>query len=190
MRKMFKRAYEEIKDSQFLYEEDLIEVVFQKPISKLIIEGEDYGSLVKGKEIKIPRWAAKILEEEGYVKIKSEDLLKTSDVIKLAWNEERVETLCKLPEKFYPKLRELIKNLNESIKKNPTATIINEQKQVTMKALDLINCRIQKILRLCFERTPSKSIIDMLEPEENALFQLLHSEIEEWRNKILTEGVE
>ncbi|MCC6013123.1 MAG: DNA replication complex GINS family protein [Candidatus Verstraetearchaeota archaeon] len=187
---MIKKAYEEIKDNQFLYEEDLIEVVFQKPIPKLIIEGEDYGSIVKEKEIKIPRWAAKILEEEGYVKIKNEDLLKSSDIIKLAWNEERVETLCKLPEKFYPKLRELIKRLNESVRKNPTATIINEQKQVLMKALDLINCRLQKILRLCFEKYPSKSIIDMLEPEENALFQLLHSEIEEWRNKILTEGVE
>ncbi|MCS7098110.1 MAG: DNA replication complex GINS family protein [Candidatus Methanomethyliaceae archaeon] len=183
-------SIEFIKYHQFIYDEDYVAVVFQKPISKLRIGGEDYGSPTKGSELKIPRWAAKALEEEGYVKIKDEEQLKSVDVIKLLWKEERSETLCKIPEKFYPKLRELLKTLNENVKRNPTDTAISEQRQTHMKALDLINCRLQKIIRLSFERSPPKSSIDMLEPEELALFKILRSEIENWKQRIIIEGVE
>ncbi len=79
--------------------------------------------------------------------------------------------------------------LNENIKKNPTHTALNEQRQVSIRTHDLINCRLQKILRLSFERTPSKSSIEALEPEELALFNSLRSEIEEWRQRILSEGM-
>ncbi|MCX8170019.1 MAG: hypothetical protein N3D72_02900, partial [Candidatus Methanomethyliaceae archaeon] len=115
-------------------------VIFQKSISKLRIGGEDYGSPVKGSELKIPKWAAKALEDEGYLKIKDDEQLKLVDVIKFLWKEERSETLCKIPEKFYPKLRELLRILNENVKRNPTDTAISEQRQAHMKAFDLINC--------------------------------------------------
>lgn len=183
-------SIEVIRYHQFIYEEDLVEVIFQKPIPKLKIGGEDYGSPIKGTELKIPRWAAKVLEEEGYVKIKNNAQLKLVDLIKLLWKEEKTETLCKMPEKFYPKLRELLKTLNENVKKNPTDTAINEQRQAYMKSLDLINCRLQKIVRLAFERAPPKSSIDLLEPEELALFKALRVEIEGWRQRIISEGVE
>lgn len=185
------RPTEEISFFQFLYEEEPVEVVFQKPLPQLRIGGEDLGSPVEGAELKVPLWAARILEEDGYVKIKSkEDLqLKPNDIIKLSWKEERSESLSKLPPNFYPKLRDLLRLLNENIKKNPTHTALNEQRQVSIKALDLLNCRLQKILRLSFERVPAKPSIDMLEPEELALFNSLRSEIEEWRQRILSEGM-
>lgn len=183
-------SIEVIKYHQFIYEEDLVEVTFQKPIPKLKIGGEDLGSPIKGTELKIPRWAAKALEEEGYVKIKDDGQLKLLDIIKLLWKEEKTETPCKMPEKFYPKLRELLKTLNENVRRNPTDIAINEQKQVQMRSLDLINCRLQKIIRLAFERTPPKSSIDALEPEELALFKALRLEIEGWRQRIIIEGME
>lgn len=183
-------SIEFIRYHQFIYDENLVTVIFQKPISKLKIGGVDYGSPIKGSELKIPRWAAKVLEEEGYVTIRDNEQLRSIDVIKLLWKEERSETLCKMPEKFYPKLRELLKILSENVKKNPTDTTISEQRQTHMKALDLINCRLQKIVRLSFERSPPKSSIDMLEPEEFALFKTLRSEIENWKQRIIAEGVE
>ncbi|MEM2001392.1 MAG: hypothetical protein QXM93_02350 [Candidatus Methanomethyliaceae archaeon] len=185
------RPPDEIRFSQFMYEEGPVEVVFQKPLPQLKIGGEDMGSPVEGSELKIPLWAAKALEEEGYVKIKTKEelQLKSNDVIKLSWKEERSESLSKLPPNFYPRLRELLRSLNDNIKKNPTHAALNEQRQVSIKAIDLLNCRLQKILRLSFERVPSKPSIEMLEPEELALFNTLRSEIEEWRQRILSEGM-
>ncbi|MEM3882906.1 MAG: hypothetical protein QXO23_05935 [Candidatus Methanomethyliaceae archaeon] len=185
------RPPDEIRFLQFMYEEGPVEVVFQKPLPQLKIGGEDMGSPVEGSELKIPLWAAKALEEEGYVKIKTKEelQLKSNDVIKLSWKEERSESLSKLPPNFYPRLRELLRSLNDNIKKNPTPAALNEQRQVSIKAIDLLNCRLQKILRLSFERVPSKPSIEMLEPEELALFNTLRSEIEEWRQRILSEGM-
>jgi DNA replication initiation complex subunit (GINS family) len=92
-----------------------------------------------------------------------------------------------LPPNFYPKLRELTNQLNESIKQNPTHTTLSEQRQAFMKAKDLINCRLQKILRLSFERNPSKPLVEALQPEEKSLFNNIRSEIDDWREKILLE---
>jgi len=185
------RPTDEIRYSQFLYEEGTVEVIFQKRLPQLKLGGEEIGSPAEGSELKLPLWAAMVLEEEGYVKIKGkEDLqLKPNDIIKLTWREERSESISKLPTNFYPRLRELLRSLNENIKKNPTHTALNEQRQVSIKVLDLLNCRLQKILRLSFERVPSKPSIEMLEPEELALFNSLRSEIEEWRQRILSEGM-
>ncbi|MGQ9759853.1 MAG: hypothetical protein ACUVQ5_04720 [Candidatus Methanomethylicaceae archaeon] len=185
------RSSEGIKSSQFLYEEEPVEVVFQKPLPQLKVCGEDMGAPVEGTELKLPRWAAKALEDEGYIRIKDEEKgrLQPNDIIKLSWKEERGESLSKLPVNFYPRLRELLTQLNENIKKNPTTTALNEQRHVSIKAHDLINCRLQKILRLSFERTPSKSSIEALEPEELALFNAIRFEIEEWRQRILSEGM-
>lgn len=185
------RSSESIKSSQFLYEEEPVEVIFQKPLPQLRVGGEDMGAPAEGTELKLPRWAARALEEEGYVRLKNEEehQLKPIDVVKISWKEERSESLSKLPANFYPKLRGLLTKLNENLKKNPTTTALNEQRHVSIKAQDLINCRLQKILRLSFERTPSKSSIEVLEPEELALFNALRSDIEEWRQRILSEGM-
>jgi len=186
---MSRRASEDIKSSQFLYEEEPVGVIFQKPLPATKIGGLQVGAFVEGSEARLPFWAARALEAEGVVRLKLDEIqqLKSSELYKLCWKEERNETLYQLPPHFYPKLRDLILMLNSSIRQNPTHTTLNEQRQAFMKAQDLINCRLQKILHLSFERNPAKAVIDTLEPEERALFEALRSEIEDWRQKILAE---
>jgi hypothetical protein len=186
---MSRRASEDIKTSEFLYQEEPVGVIFQKPLPPTKIGGLQMKAFVEGSEAKLPLWAAKALEAEGVVKLMFEETqqLRSSELYKLCWKEERNEMLSQLPPHFYPKLRDLILTLNSSIRQNPTQTTLNEQRQVFMKAQDLINCRLQKILHLSFERNPAKTVIDTLEPEERGLFNALRAEMEEWRQKILTE---
>jgi len=185
------RASYDIKTSQFLYEEELVGIVFLKPFSATTVGDLELKSFTEGDEAKIPLWAAKVLEKEGVVRLALEESqqLKSSELFKLSWKEERNETLSPLPTNFYPKLRDLILILNESIKQNPTHTTLSEQRQAHMKAQDLINCRLQKILRISFEKNPQKNVVESLQPEEKALFNAIRSEIDEWREKILIEEV-
>ena len=185
---MSKKASESIKFSQFLFEEETVNVTFKKAFPATKIGDAQIGPYEEGREGKVPLWAARVLEEAGVARLSDDgQLLRSSDLYKLSWKEERNEVVSQLPPHFCSKLRVLLLSLNEGIKQNPTHTLLNEQRQSLMKAQDLMNCRLQKILRLAMERSPTKSLIDLLEPEEKALYSTLRSEIEGWRQKILIE---
>ena len=185
---MSKRASGDIKFSQFLFEEGFVNVTFQKALASTKVGDAQIGPFEEGHEAKIPMWVARVLEDAGIAKLADTELLfKSSDLYKLSWKEERNEVVSPLPPNFYSKLRALLLYLNEGIRQNPTHTLLSEQRQSLMKAQDLVNCRLQKILRLAMERNPTKSLIEVLEPEEKALYSALRSEIEEWRQKILIE---
>jgi len=164
-------------------------VVFQKPLQATKVGDLQLGAFVEGSETRLPLWAAKALEADGIVRLSPDESqqLRSSELFKLSWKEERNEALLVLPPNFYPKLRELIAELDNSIRQNPTHTTLSEQRQTSMKAKDLINCRLQKILRMSFEHNPSKPMVDALQPEERALFSTIRSEIDDWREKILLE---
>ena len=186
---MSRRASEGINHAQFLFEEDTVQVVFLKPIPASMAGGNQFGPYEEGREAKVPLWVADVLAENGVAKLKDEDakIIRSGDLYKLSWKEERNEVLSQLPPHFYPKVRALLRSLDEGIKQNPTHTLLSEQRQSQMKAQDMINCRLQKILRLSMERNPTKSLIDLLSQEERALYTALRSEIEGWRQRILVD---
>jgi hypothetical protein len=190
---MSRRGADDIKVSQFLYEEQQVSVLFQKPLPATKIGDITLSGAAEGSESKLPLWAARALAAEGIVKINLDESqqLNPIELSKLSWKEERNDaTLTPLPEDFYPKLRDLLTCLNDKIKQNPTHMTLSEHREAFMKAKDLINCRLQKILRLSFERNPSKSILDSMQPEEKALLRALRSEVDDWRDKILSEETE
>lgn len=179
---------ESIRYSQFFYEEELVGVTFIKAFPAMSIGDIKLGAYEEGRDEQLPIWVARILEAEGFVKISGEEsqALKSTELYKLCWKEERNDGLSKLPSHFYPRLRRLLASLNEAIKKNPTNTLLSEHRQSFMKAQDLMNCRLQKILNLARERNPLRSSLEMLEPEELALFNSIKEEIDEWRKKIVS----
>jgi len=184
-----RRASEGIDHAQFLFEEDAVQVVFLKPIPALMAGGSQFGPYEEGREAKVSLWVADVLAENGVAKLKDEDakIIRSGDLYKLSWKEERNEVLSQLPPHFYPKVRALLRSLDDGIKQSPTHTLLSEQRQSEMKAQDMINCRLQKILRLSMERNPTKSLIDLLSQEERALYTALRSEIEGWRQRILVD---
>lgn len=152
------------------------------------VGGIQLGAYEEGREEKLPIWVARILEADGFVKVSGEEShgLKSTELYKLCWKEERNEGLSELPNHFYPRLRQLLASLNEAIKNNPTHTLLNEHRQSFMKAQDLVNCRLQKILHLAMERNPLRHSLDLLTPEELALFSSIREEIDTWRKKIIS----
>ncbi len=166
-----------------------MQVVFLKPFQATTAGETQIGPFEEGREAKVPLWVATVLAENGVAQIKDEDskFIRSSELYKLSWKEERNEVLSQLPPHFYPKVRALLRSLDEDIKQNPTHTLLSEQRQSQMKAQDMINCRLQKILRLAMERSPTKSLIDLLSQEERALYMILRAEIEGWRQRILVE---
>ncbi len=181
---MPRSASSSIRVSQFMHEEDLVRVAFQRDFPEVAVGEFHEGPFEGGSEAKLPLWVAKILEADGVVKIDEGQQLRPNELYKLSMRE-RGEILYPLIPHFYSRVRDLLSRLNSAVKSNPTVPVLNEQRQVQMKAQDLVNCRLQKIMRLALERNPAKSSIDALEPEERALFNILRTEIEDWRQKIL-----
>ncbi len=186
---MSRRASEGIDHAQFIFEDDAVPVVFLKPFQAATVGGSQIGPFEEGREAKVPLWVAEVLAENGAAQLKDSDakIIRSGELYKLSWKEERNEVLSQLPTHFYPKVRALLRSLDEGIKQNPTHTLLSEQRQSQMKAQDMINCRLQKILRLAMERSPTKALIDLLSQEERALYAVLRSEIEGWRQKILVD---
>ncbi len=183
-----RRALEGIDYAQFLFEEEQVQVIFLKPF-QATAGGNQFGPYEEGREAKLPLWVAEVLDENGVAKLKDEDakIIRSGELYKLSWKEERNETLSQLPPHFYPKVRALLRSIDDGIRQTPTSTLLIEQRQSQMKAKDMINCRLQKILRLAMERSPTKSLIDLLSPEERGLYTVLRSEIEGWRQRIIVD---
>lgn len=174
-----------IKAQNLSYEEEVVEVIFVKPCSAIKVAEEVIGPFNEGVETTLPRWIAKTLAENGIIKIKQDTSRNLVELSKSAWREERSDTLLPVDEDFYPRLRNYLRELKLKADTSPTQQLINELRQADLKAKDLINCRLQKIVRIALDRTPPKNLIDNMAAEEKALFNSIRELIEVWRSHIL-----
>lgn len=177
-----------IEAQNLSYEEGSVDVVFVKPCSEIKVAGGVVGPFNEGVETALPRWIAKILAENGVVKIKQDASRNLVELSKSAWREERSDSLLPVDEDFYPRLRSYLRELKSKVDAAPTQQLINELRQAELKAKDLVNCRLQKIVRIALDRTPPKNLIDNMAAEEKVLFNSIRELIEVWRSHIL--GIE
>jgi hypothetical protein len=166
-----------------LYDVEKVKVKVLKKVPEIRINEEVLGPFPQDQEVEIERWIAKILKEEGYVEIVDERGIDLTAISRIAWKESRTPQLVLLEPTFYVKARSYLKSLAEKAKANPEA--LNEKKLAEVRLIDIINCRVQKIVNMALTGAqPPREVLDCLTPEERMLFNELCGLISRWRRRV------
>jgi hypothetical protein len=174
-----------IKDADFEFENMLVKVVANRNNPQIELPGIKVGPFTEGKEYEVRFWVAKELEKAGIARLRVDEQIDVTVLNKIHWKEARVQTsqkLASLPDKFYPKLRHYLEDLNEEAIKKPEKRGDCEKAKKLFKDINTI--RLKKIVSLA-SSPKTRSLTENLTKEERALYDYLFETINEWRNEIL-----
>ncbi|RJX15776.1 DNA replication complex GINS family protein [Candidatus Bathyarchaeota archaeon] len=170
----------------YKFDHQKVKLVALRSIPKISLAGEEIGPVEENEYFEVKNWIADELVKNGYAKIVAEgERLSLIDVQK-AQVVEAIQSprhLSILPENFYPKLRKLLKELEEKSQKDPTKKL--EFQKIVQLAMDIVTSRLNKILILASAREKDENLLKNLTLEERALYEKLYQTVNEWRNLIL-----
>lgn len=175
-----------IKDADFEFENMPVKVVANRNNPQIELPGIKVGPFTEGKEYEVRFWVAKELEKAGIARLRVDEPLDVTVLNKIHWKEARVQTsqrLASLPDKFYPKLRHYIEELNAEAIKKPEKRSDCEKAKRLFKDINTI--RLKKIVSLSSSSAKTRLLTENLTEEERALYDYLFETISKWRNEIL-----
>jgi DNA replication factor GINS len=141
-------------------------------------------SLKRGDEIELPRWQARELLKRGFIEVK-EKKLGLDEVNLYHYREKRSQNVSApqpLPQDFYLKARELIRELDEAIRKSPSSMLLRDREILEKNIIELAETRLLKIIRLA--QAGGEEYRERLTPEETIMHSVVRSLLEAWRDYI------
>ncbi len=177
-----------VEDADFIFENNPVKVIANRNEAELELAGLKVGPFEEGREYELRFWVAQELEEAGIVRFREEDVLDVVKLHKIHWKERVQPTnqVSSLPEEFYPHLRRYLACLKNTAQSN-SGRLKDLEKSMQI-ALDVVNCRVKKIVSLASSPPLTAQALQSFTPEERVLYHRLFRLIEEWKNKILKEG--
>ena len=170
-----------------MFENKPVRVIANRNEAELELAGLKVGPFEEGREYEVRFWIAQELDEAGIVRFREEDTLDVVKLHKIHWKERVQPTnqVSPLPEEFYPQLRRYIAYLKATTYSNSGK--LKDLEKSTQIALDVVNCRVKKIVSLASSPPLTAQALQSLTPEERALYHRLFKLIDGWKNKILQE---
>lgn len=165
----------------FLFENRFVKVIAQRNMPKMDLVGLSIGPFEEGREYEVRFWIARLLEEEGIVKIQDADRDEISSLHRIHFAERRASTPTQIPSDFYPRAWRLLNQLKSSSTKNAEKML--EYEHVRNLLRDIINVRVNKIIALALLQLPETQALKNLTLEEKALYEHISKGISEWRLK-------
>jgi hypothetical protein len=178
-----------VDDIDFDFENSQIRVVLTREIPETSSRMAKFFTARIGQEIEVPFWTARELVQLGFAKFRDEDVLNYNALSKIHWRETipASRQLPSLQANFYCMLRRHMSELQQSSKQDQVK--LRELEKTESLVRDIVNCRIRKIVSLAASPTPSEELIQGLAHEERTLYSLLNRTIEEWKLKLLGQGL-
>ncbi len=162
------------KASRASFELDELKVTFKKDIKTTVHDLEISGR--DGEVLNLPRWAARILEKDGYVSITEIDM---SSSLKQAMSKENAQDefqLSTLDDHFYIRLDDYVQRLDDAARKEMNSMLNT-----------LVRSRIAKISRLVAFSDLSPDNAAKLTIEEKGLYADLRKSYAEFRESVMGE---
>ncbi len=173
---------------------DLIEYEYMlKPVRVMVTR--DYGELVidgeaiqlqKGVEAELPYWLAKIFENKGVANT-LESAITIEDIARVHFSVVSARTpadLEPLPRNFYLEALRYIKRLDEEIRRNFNAELLEEKQKAIQYLLEIIDKRLLLILQSMRSPTSLAEISSKLSEEEAILMEELRRILDLWKKKL------
>jgi hypothetical protein len=173
-----------IRDADFVFQNMPVKIVANRDSPKIDLPGVNVGPFKEGKEYEVRFWVAEELKKAGIAHIRMEEPLELMTLNKIHWKEsvQASQRVTTLPENFYPKLRNYLKELNEqSLKKSE---LRGDYEKAQKLSSDITRTRLKKIVSLA-SSPRSRQILENLTKEEQVLYGYLSEAIINWRKEIL-----
>jgi hypothetical protein len=174
-----------IKDADFIFENTPIKIVANRNSPEIDLPGVKVGPFKEGKEYEVRFWVAQELKKSGIAHIREEEPLDSKMLNKIQWKEgfQTAQRVTALPERFYPKMRRYLDELNLEAIKRPEVRADYEK---TKKLVDdITRTRLKKIVSLASSPAQTMQILGNLTEEELSLYNYLYNIIDKWRCRIL-----
>ncbi|MCE4598825.1 MAG: DNA replication complex GINS family protein [Desulfurococcales archaeon] len=166
------------------YELTGVRVVFLRSFRKLPTPGGVINAR-KGDELELPRWQARLLEAEGIVDVREQDM--DIDYVNTYHFREKkrvaANQLSQMPRDFYLKAKELVDRLNKLIRESPSHMLLRDREIVEKNLIELAESRLVKIMRLA-QTGGGEELRDRMTPEEVLVYDSLKNIVESWRSYI------
>lgn len=162
------------KASKASFDLDELKVTFKKDITTTVSDLEISGR--NGEMLNLPRWAARVLEKDGYVSVTEIDM---SSALKQAMSKENAQDdfqLATLDNHFYIRLEDYMHRLDDAARKEMNSMLNT-----------LVRSRIAKISRLVAFSDLSPVNAEKLTIEEKALYTDLRKSYTEFKESVMGE---
>jgi len=177
-----------VDDIDFDFENAPIRVVVTREIPEMPRMSK-LSSVRVGQETEVPYWTARELVKLGYARFREEDVLNYNSLSKIHWRETipASRQIPSLHATFYCMLRRHLAELKQASKQDQVK--LRELEKTESLVRDIVNCRIRKIVSLAASPTPSEELIQGLTHEERALYSILNQTIQDWKSRLLEQGL-
>jgi hypothetical protein len=163
-----------IKDIEIEYLNSFIKIVLIRNIPYLEINSEVYNDLKQGTVLNVRRWVGEKLIEAKVAKYE-EDKIDINYLRQLEWKERNIiNEVQEVPKYFYLMVKEKMKYCNEE-----------EKRELYNIIQDIISLRLAKLIRIATMPASIRDIDKKISIEEEVLFKVLKSIIENWKNEVL-----
>lgn len=181
MREEIRRA---ICDMEFEFLNSKVRVEAERDYEAIELPGLRIGPLSRGERYTMPLWVAEELEKKGIIKMVERPELKDEDFIRYHKRETGLSGgPFELPSDFYPRLRRLIKKLEEEARRDPS--LLPNLDRLRARAQDIVNARLKKIVSLASSVARSPMTRKYLTPEEEVIFDLIGDLTDTWREEVI-----
>jgi hypothetical protein len=163
-----------IKDIEIEYLNSFIKIVLIRNIPYLEINSEVYNDLKQGTVLNVRRWVGEKLIEAKVAKYE-EDKIDINYLRQLEWKERNIiNEVQEVPKYFYLMVKEKMKYCNEE-----------EKRELYNIIQDIISLRLAKLIRIATMPASIRDIDKKISIEEEVLFEVLKSIIENWKKEVL-----
>jgi len=176
--------------SKILSNAEIIKATVKKASTPIEVGGEKINLDTEGVEILVPKWASDKLVKNGLIELKYVEELGIKELRKALWKESRETNLTKMDPQFYMKARATIKRIMEDIKRNPTPEKIQEERKYRDTFMDIVNCRMQKVLQLAITESIPQTISENMTIEERILLKEIKKMLTMWKDQVTKIGDE
>lgn len=151
--------------------------------------------LSRGAEVELPRWAAEVLEERGFVEIRRE-VKDPGDVGRVKFSEEDLQrrggfALARVGYDFYLEAEDLVRRLETRIGAGGirSAEAASDLERLVKSLGRVVEMRVQKILfAALLQREKSQDVERNMSSEERVFYRLVSGDLEDFVKKIRVGG--
>ncbi|MCC6017480.1 MAG: DNA replication complex GINS family protein [Candidatus Verstraetearchaeota archaeon] len=176
--------------SKIISDTELIKATVKRTSTPMELGGMKINLDAEGMEILIPKWASDKMMKDGLIEVKYIEELGIKDLRKTLWKESRETNLTKIDPQFYMKARATIKRLMDDIKRDPTPEKIQEERKYRDAFMDIVNCRMQKVLQLAITESIPQTISENMTIEERILLKEIKRMLTTWKDQVTRIGDE
>jgi hypothetical protein len=161
-----------------------VKVKILKSLEDVIVLGEAIKPYEPDSEVKVKRWIALKLVENGAAVFKPGEELTEEELINAHWREglQPSTRLSELQGDFYQKLRLHLRKVKYEAESRGNIQLLEKSKRL---ARDIVDSRTRKIVNMAISLSVPQELLQLLTAEEKALYDEIKRIVELWRSYIL-----